>query len=64
MKNQLIKSKLYILLCLFVLIILSGCSNLVEQESTNVDKTVSAGTNVLDGNFWKNQALTDILPYW
>jgi mannose/cellobiose epimerase-like protein (N-acyl-D-glucosamine 2-epimerase family) len=33
---------------------MTGCSDLGKQENKNV----------LDGNFWKEQALTDIIPYW
>ncbi|MEA3495805.1 MAG: hypothetical protein U9R42_07195, partial [Bacteroidota bacterium] len=40
-----------ILLFMFFLI---GCSESGKQQNGNV----------LEGNFWKNQALTDILPYW
>ena len=34
--------------------IMTGCSDPGKQQNEDV----------LNGNFWKNQALTDILPYW
>ncbi|MCD4747544.1 MAG: hypothetical protein K8R58_14710, partial [Bacteroidales bacterium] len=64
MKTTLIKLKLFISLILLAVIILTGCSNPKKQESKNADKTVAADRNVFEGNFWRNQALTDILPYW
>jgi mannobiose 2-epimerase len=64
MKTFLTKLKLLISLILLAVIILSGCSNPKNQQSTDIEKTFVADTNVFEGNFWKNQALTDILPYW
>ena len=64
MKTSLTKLKRFTSLILLAVIILSGCSNPGNQESTDVEKATAADTNVFEGNFWKNQALTDILPYW
>lgn len=41
-------------LILLFIFILTGCSGPGKQKNENV----------FDGNFWKNQALTGILPYW
>ena len=64
MKTFLKKLKLFISPVLFAVIILSACSNPKKQESTDVEKNLAADTNVFEGNFWRNQALTDIMPYW
>ncbi|MCK4638937.1 MAG: AGE family epimerase/isomerase, partial [Bacteroidales bacterium] len=64
MKNYITKPKLFFLFAVMSNFIISGCSDPGNQESTDVEKTTVSDTNVFEGNFWKNQALTDILPYW
>jgi hypothetical protein len=46
--------KKHLSLILLFIFILTGCSGPGKQKNEDV----------LNGNFWKNQALTDILPYW
>ena len=64
MKNYIRKPKLFFSFAVMAYLILSGCSNSGNQKSTDVGKSTVTDTSVFEGNFWKNQALTDILPYW
>ncbi len=64
MKNYIKKSKLSFLFAMMVVFIISGCSNSKNKGNTDVEKITAVDTNIFEGNFWKNQALTDIFPYW
>ena len=63
MKNHFNNLKLIISFTVISCII-SGCSNPKNQQSNNTNETNIFDNNVLEGSFWKNQALTDIPPYW
>ena len=43
-----------ILLILVIFLVVTGCSNSQKQDNHEL----------LNGDFWKEQALQDILPYW
>ncbi|MBE9510903.1 MAG: hypothetical protein IMY71_08510, partial [Bacteroidetes bacterium] len=64
MKNYIKKSKLFFLFAVMACFIISGCSNSKNKENTDIEKITVADTNVFEGDFWRNQALTDIMPYW
>ncbi|MEA1896362.1 MAG: AGE family epimerase/isomerase [Bacteroidota bacterium] len=57
------KKKHFSIILLFIFI-LTGCSNPGNQENADVEGSLAADTNIFEGNFWKNQALSEILPFW
>ncbi len=62
MKNYTRKPKLFFLFAVMACFIISGCSNSQNKENTDDEKITAGDTNVFEGNFWRNQALTDIMP--
>ena len=62
--NHMTTSKLYFLFAVMVCFTISGCSNVKSKADADVENTTAADTNVFEGSFWRNQALTDIMPYW